>query len=702
MKKLKKILQSNYLYYLLIFVTIISTIYNLSITNKSKYNKYIESIEGILAEYHIDGDYLTLEIKGLELINGSYYFKTLKEKNNFITNFNIGDKINLTGELSSPLNNTNFNLFNYKKYLYNNNMFYTMNIKDIKKIKSNNNILYLIKNFCLKRIDKLTKSKYYLKAFILGDNKDISLNTRKIYQKLGISHLFAVSGMHVTLLSMLIIKVLKKFKLKDLSTYILVSIFLCLYMFLTGFSPSVLRAALFFILLSFNKVFKLDLKIINVLILTICLIVLFNPLIIYNIGFLFSSVISIYLVIFSELINNRKNYITKLLMTSFIAIISSIPISLYNFSEINYLSIIYNLIFVPLITFIIFPLSLISFIFPVFDNILYPFINLMKNLSAFLNSFNTSLIFIKPNLIVCFIYYILITLVLVGLRKNKKIFLIIFIFTLIFHYNYNSLIKDSYLIAIDVSQGDSILLYNNNKTVLIDTGGKVSFNKTYDWQKRQNKTNLADSTLIPLFKSLGIKKIDCLILSHGDFDHMGEAINLVNNFKVERVIFNCGPYNNLEKELIKILDEKKIEYSTCISELNIDNNKLYFLQTKEYDNENDNSNVIYTEIDGYKFIFMGDAGVDKEKDILDKYNISNVDVLKVGHHGSKTSSSEVFINEINPKYSVISVGKNNRYGHPNKEVLDNLEASKIYRTDQDGSIMLEIKNNKLNIETCSP
>ena len=183
---------------------------------------------------------------------------------------------------------------------------------------------------------------------------------------------------------------------------------------------------------------------------------------------------------------------------------------------------------------------------------------------------------------------------------------------------------------------------------------------------------------------------------------MGEAINLVNNFKVEKVIFNCGPYNDLEKELIKVLDKKKKKYYSCIKELNIDKNKLYFLQTKEYDNENDNSNVIYTELNGYKFMFMGDASTTNEREILNKYNLPNIDVLKVGHHGSKTSSGKEFIGEINPKYSIISVGKNNRYGHPNKEVLDNLEDSKIYRTDMDGSIMFRIKNNKLKIETCSP
>ena len=105
----------------------------------------------------------------------------------------------------------------------------------------------------------------------------------------------------------------------------------------------------------------------------------------------------------------------------------------------------------------------------------------------------------------------------------------------------------------------------------------------------------------------------------------------------------------------------------------------------DYGNENNNSSVIYTELNNYKFLFMGDAGIEKEKDILEKYNLKDIDVLKVGHHGSKTSSSREFVDEVNPNYSIISVGKNNRYGHPNKEVLNNLESSKIYRTDKDGS-----------------
>ena len=154
--------------------------------------------------------------------------------------------------------------------------------------------------------------------------------------------------------------------------------------------------------------------------------------------------------------------------------------------------------------------------------------------------------------------------------------------------------------------------------------------------------------------------------------------------------------------MIKVLDKKKIPYYSCIKELNIDDNKLYFLNNKDYGNENDNSSVIYTELNNHKFIFMGDAGVEVEEDLIKKYNLKNIDVLKVGHHGSKTSTGKEFISEVRPKYSIISVGKNNRFGHPNDNVLDNLEDSKIYRTDKDGSIMFKIINNKLKIETCSP
>ena len=257
--------------------------------------------------------------------------------------------------------------------------------------------------------------------------------------------------------------------------------------------------------------------------------------------------------------------------------------------------------------------------------------------------------------------------------------------------------------VIDVGQGDSIFikLPNNSSNVLIDTGGIVNYTNE-EWKIKNKGYSIAKDRIIPYLKSNGINKLDTLILTHGDYDHMGEAINLIDSFKVNKVIFNCGDYNDLEQELIRKLDDAGIRYYSCIKKLSVGKYKFNFLNTKIYNNENDNSSVIYFNYNNNKFLFMGDASKNREKDILDIYNLGSIDFLKIGHHGSDTSTSNEFIDNIEPKYSLISVGKNNRYGHPKKNVLDVLNKSKIYRTDQDGSIMLKIKNNKLKISICNP
>ena len=186
---------------------------------------------------------------------------------------------------------------------------------------------------------------------------------------------------------------------------------------------------------------------------------------------------------------------------------------------------------------------------------------------------------------------------------------------------------------------------------------------------------------------------------HGDNDHIGESIDIVNNFRIGKVILNCGPFNNLEKKLIKVLDKNNIEYTSCINNIDLGNSKMYFLNTRIYNNENDNSQVSYIKINDYKFMLMGDASSITEYNILNKYNIGQIDFLKVGHHGSDTSSSKNFINRIKPKYSLISVGKNNKCGHPKQLVLNTLKNTKIYRTDLDGSIEIRLNNNEYNIIT---
>lgn len=608
---------------------------------------------------------------------------TYKGKNTY----KLGDIIKIEGKVEEPNNNTFPNLFNYKKYLKSKKINYIIKANNIKLIKENKDIKYNIKNKIIKHIEKY-KTSSYLKTFLLGDNNEIEDNIKTTYQSNGISHLFAVSGMHLSLFASILLFILKK--LNEYIKYIIIIIFFIFFAFLTNYSPSILRALILYILLTLNKTLKLNIKTIYLLIIDLIILILYNPFYIYNTGFIFSFAISASLILSSNIINNYKIYISKLFITSLISFITSIPILINNFHEINIVTPLINLIFVPFVSFIIFPLSIITIILKPLDNIFQISINILENLSIILEKLNIKIILSHIPWYIIILYYITILIFIIGLKYKKIKSIIPLILLITIHTNIRLIIKPKEISYLDVKQGDSILL-NINKTILIDTGGI-----------RNSNQSLVKTKTIPYLKSLGIKKLNFLILTHADFDHAGEAINLINNFKVENIILNCGQYNNLEQELIKILDKKKIKHYSCIKELNIDKNKLYFLQTKEFDNENDNSNVIYTKLNNYNFLFTGDASSITEKEILNTYNLPNIVVLKVGHHGSKTSSSEEFINKINPKYSVISLGKNNRYGHPNRETLENLKKSKIYRTDEHGSIIFKIKKNKLKIKTYKP
>ena len=700
MIRLKRILQHRYFFGILAFCFILYSLFVYYFINfKSYYNGFEKSLQGTVNSYNINGDKLTIYLKVKEIVIVNYYFKSLNEKTYFEDNLKLGDLISVEGELEEPERNSVFNGFDYNKYLYNKHIYYLMNANNISIMEKNSGLLFYFKNLVMDRINGISKSKGYIMIFILGDKSFIDNEVKESYQNNGISHLFAVSGMHISLFAGIMLFFLKRVSYNNYFNCGMVCLFLLFYLFLAGFPASLLRASVMFILFSINKVFNLKISNLNILFMVIITILFIDPFYLFDIGFQFSYLISGTLIMMRRKIGVIKSKLKRSFYVSLVCFLVSFPICIYNFYGTNFISVLFNIFYIPFVSIIVFPLSLITFVFPFLDSFLYSSIFVMERISLFISSINFGyIIFPKVNFCVYFIYYIVI-----FLSFWKIEFVLLFLVMLLIHKGYIYFNSNLYVYYLDVGQGDSALirLPNNSGNILIDTGGKFSY-EMEKWREKRSKYSIVKSSTIPFLKSFGIKKLDYLILSHGDFDHMGEAINLIDNFNVEKVIFNCGEFNDLEKELIKVLDKKKIRYYLCIKELNIDNNELYFLQTKEYDNENDNSNVIYTELNGYKFMFMGDAGVDKEKDILDKYNLSNVDVLKVGHHGSKTSSSKSFINEINPKNSIISVGKNNRYGHPNKEVLYILEDSKIYRTDQDGSIMCKIKKNKLRIETYSP
>lgn len=672
--KLRIILLCDYLYYILFFITCIFLLVNI--------NKKIDvpiltnnSYELIIDDYKINDKTITIYFDN---IIGKYYVDNNEKVKEFKDNYSFGDKIYIEGEMSVPNNNTIPNNFNYKDYLYHKYIYYIIKIDKIKMISKNDNIFLNIKNSIYKRIDTI-KYNNYLYAFILGKSYYIDSEVLNNYKINGITHLFALSGLHVSMFSSIILFILKKIKLSEKLSYFITSLFLIFFAFIASFTPSIVRSVLFFILSSINNVYYLYVKPKYLLYIVFSILIFINPFYIYDTGFILSFCISFFILLFNEK-NKINNNLLSILVISILSTLSSLPIIINMSYEINILGFINNLFFIPYVTYIVFPLSIIVVFISKLSFILNFLIIIMEYISKVSsNIFNIKLIFPKMSLFLIIIYYVL--LILIVKKINLKKIFIIYLSFLYFRCDFD---KNNYVYFIDVGQGDSALIVTkNNKSILIDTGGKVGSNYS-----------LMKSNVIPFFKSIGIRKLDYLFITHGDYDHAGYGIDLVNNFNVKNRFTNKGKYNSLEKKLnIKSFNNSYIK---------IDNVEIYSLNSKLYNNENSDSLVLLVIIDNYKLLFMGDASINTEKDIMNNYDIGDVFILKVGHHGSKTSSSEEFINSVNPKYSIISVGKNNKFGHPNKEVLDNLSNSKIYRTDIDGSIMFKIKKDKLRIETYSP
>lgn len=672
--KLRIILLCDYLYYILFFITCIFLLINI--------NKKIDvpiltnnSYELIINDYKINDKTITIYFDN---IIGKYYVDNDEKVKEFKDNYSFGDKIYIEGEISVPNNNTIPNNFNYKDYLYHKYIYYIIKIDKIKIISKNDNIFLNIKNSIYKRIDTI-KYNNYLYAFILGKSYYIDSEVLNNYKINGITHLFALSGLHVSMFSSIILFILKKIKLSEKLSYFITSLFLIFFAFIASFTPSIVRSVLFFILSSINNVYYLYIKPKYLLYIVFSILIFINPFYIYDTGFILSFCISFFILLFNEK-NKINNNLLSILVISILSTLSSLPIIINMSYEINILGFINNLFFIPYVTYIVFPLSIIVVFISKLSFILNFLIIIMEYISKVSsNILNVKLIFPKMSLFLIIIYYVL--LILIVKKINLKKIFIIYLSFLYFRCNFD---KNNYVYFIDVGQGDSALIVTkNNKSILIDTGGKVGSNYS-----------LMKSNVIPFFKSIGIRKLDYLFITHGDYDHAGYGIDLVNNFNVKNRFTNKGKYNSLEKKLnIKSFNNSYIK---------IDNVEIYSLNSKLYNNENSDSLVLLVIIDNYKLLFMGDASINTEKDIMNNYDIGDVFILKVGHHGSKTSSSEEFINIVNPKYSIISVGKNNKFGHPNKEVLDNLSNSKIYRTDIDGSIMFKIKKDKLRIETYSP
>ena len=518
---MKKVLNS-FLFYLImaVILSILVILKVYVIKYKSVYQDKEYTLTGKVSKVVLNEGKVSFVLNAKENIQMFYY-------DDF--NLNDGDKVTVDVVISTPSKNTVPNTFNYQKYLYNNGIYKVGTVNKIKIVNKNKNILNNLKSMLSKRVS----FNPYLKLFILGDKKGIQ-ESYNYYKDIGVAHLLAISGMHVGVFVSIMRKIL--FFLSKKSQNFFISGVLLFYAFITGFTASILRVVVYFIINNINKDFDFKLPRIKVFLLSLYLLILINPFFITNVGFLYSFACFFTMIIINKYLH--KNYFKNLVIITFYMTLFTLPITVSLNYEINLMVFISNFLLIPFVSYILFPFALVTVLFN-FLNPLFTFLTyIMEKVAYYLSLSNfTKIIIPKTSIVLIIVYYVLL---IFFIYFNKKRYLVMLVSLIIFIKIIPFFNPNTNIIFLDVSQGDSMLYITKSqkKVYLFDTGGI------------RNK-NVSDNTLTYL-KSMGISKIDYLILTHGDFDHCGDAENVINKFKVKNVIFNNDGFKTIEKNIINI------------------------------------------------------------------------------------------------------------------------------------------------------
>lgn len=567
-----------------------------------------------------------------------------------------GDKLTVKGNIESPRKATIPNTFDYSNYLKSQGIKYTIFAREVEYKKSSFS-LFMIPYYLEKYIDKsmpLTSS--YIKTFILAEKEDISIDVRQEINKTGISHLFAVSGLHIGILVLSIQYLLSKLNMKKNNYENIIIALLLVYLIITSFSPSVSRASIMYILLVMNKRYKLEFSSLDILSIILISLLFIRPYYYYDAGFLLSFLVTFSILISSSILK-KESKIHQLFLISSIAFLVTIPVILQLNYQINLLSLLFNIVFLLYVSYLILPLSYIAFFLPFFDRINYVFIHIFEFALSYVSKINFLVFkFYFPNKISIIIYYFLVFIFMISLENKsnyRKRFLYIIILLIIVYIspNLNPVKSVSF---IDI-YGDSTLITDsyNKCNILIDTGEYDEYNSVIHYLKAKN-----------------IKRLDYLIISHFHSDHYGEASDIIQDFIVNTVISKDNVANY----------EDKLLYCGSISIY------IYPFTYKE-ENENNNSIIMSLFINDKHYLFTGDIELSREVSFKKKYDFE-IDYLKVPHHGSITSSNEEFIESLNPKEAFIIVSIKNLHGHPHDQVIKRYKEMGIpvYRTDLNGTI----------------
>lgn len=553
-------------------------------------------------------------------------------------------------------------------------------------------------------------------ALLIGERENMDPEDQRIYQTLGISHLFAISGLHVGIASGMLYFILTRLHVRKESATVILLIILPLYAVMAGGAPSVWRAVSMVTLVLTGKLLGFRLPIANVMLTSMILLLLWNPYVLFKIGFQLSYGATFGIIYSLKLLAGIQSALKTGLVITFISQVTLYPLLLFHFYEVSLSAFLVNSLFVPLFTLLILPMNFLllfaTLLYQPAADFMFYFYEPLRGLVGQLMLWLADLPYQlwnpgKPGVLaVCLLIasvYVFYCVAELGFHWRQLLILVIpaLLFTALPYLDPR--LKVTFL---DVGQGDSavIELPYREAVYLIDSGGLLRFD-TEAFKEKKRPYEIGRQVVAPYLKGSGISSLDLFIISHPDADHAEGAEEIFKLFPIDQLHLTPGSAANaLMVELAPDAAQTEVAFPAKGSNWTVGQTHFAYLSPddEEYEGNND-SLVLLMKTGDYRILFTGDLEAEGEARLLESYepDLAGLTVLKVGHHGSKTSSSEGFLAALKPALSIFSTGADNRYGHPSLEVVERFSELELrtLNTAENGTIRLLYNDGQVELET---
>lgn len=720
--------KKNYKMIIIILTSIVVSNIQIKTINKKYEEAYLsftenETLTGIVESLEKSNEFNNTYIIKITRPNKYTRMKLLLKTKKILE---YGDKIEVKGNYEKADIQRNYKGFDYLQYLRTKEIYGILNCKDVKIISKDNkndieSIVYGVNKKAKENIKKIfdKKTANLLIGILIGDNKELDNNIIENFKNSGVYHILAISGTHISYIVIILELMINQLNIDKRIRKIILIIGIIFFTLVTNSGVSIIRAAMMTIMGIVANILYRKSDIVNNIAISMLVLLIINPFTILDISFQLSygGVIGIILLkksyenFFKRLVHIER--VNKAISTILSAQTIIINILIYNYHTISLTFLMSNLLIsiiigpIIMMGFIILSVSFLSIklahIIAYIESIL---VNVLVITANFFGTMKLSKIYVTtPSIIYIIGYYVLILGLTVfkkkkyyNLIKYKKTIVLINIILIISMNIYK--LQGMRVYFIDVGQGDSTLIVTqSNKKILIDTGGRT----------KESGYDIGGQIVLPYLLNRKIKKLDYVMISHFDSDHCEALLTIMDGVKISNLIISKQvERTELFEKIIKKAREKYINIilvkKGTVIEIDkvVKLNILYPNEDLIFDDMNNNSIVAKLNYKEFSILFTGDIEEKAERKIIELYQGTDIlksKVLKVAHHGSNTSTSEDFLNEVLPEIAIIGVGKNNKFGHPAKVTIERLSKIKtsIYRTDMEGEIIINYKKNKLRI-----